>query len=80
MSSTTGNSPASTQTPPAPAPQGGLDRKVLLVAGVVVLGAIMSILDVTVVAVAQNTFQNRFGTDAAGAAWTMTGYTWPWPR
>ena len=47
----------------------------VLVAGVVVLGAIMSILDVTVVAVAQNTFQQEFGTDAAGAAWTATGYT-----
>lgn len=52
-----------------------LDRRVLSVAGVVVLGAIMSILDVTVVSVAQNTFQETFNTDAAGAAWTMTGYT-----
>ncbi|GAC70564.1 DHA2 family efflux MFS transporter permease subunit [Gordonia soli] len=52
-----------------------LDRNVLMVAGVVVLGAIMSILDVTVVSVAQNTFQQEFGTDAAGSAWTMTGYT-----
>ncbi|MFT4043690.1 MAG: DHA2 family efflux MFS transporter permease subunit [Gordonia sp. (in: high G+C Gram-positive bacteria)] len=57
------------------APDTGLDRKVLIVAGVVVLGAIMSILDVTVVSVAQNTFQNTFNTNAAGAAWTMTGYT-----
>ncbi|MFT4127739.1 MAG: DHA2 family efflux MFS transporter permease subunit [Gordonia sp. (in: high G+C Gram-positive bacteria)] len=52
-----------------------LDRRVLVIAGVVVLGAIMSILDVTVVAVAQNTFQQEFNTDAAGAAWTATGYT-----
>ncbi|ANY22107.1 DHA2 family efflux MFS transporter permease subunit [Gordonia terrae] len=56
-------------------PDTKLDRHVLMVAGVVVLGAIMSILDVTVVAVAQNTFQQEFGTDAAGAAWTATGYT-----
>lgn len=39
----------------------------LTVAGVVVLGAIMSILDVTVVSVAQNTFQETFNTNAAGA-------------
>ena len=56
-------------------PDTKLDRDVLLVAGVVVLGAIMSILDVTVVSVAQNTFQEVFNTDAAGSAWTMTGYT-----
>lgn len=56
-------------------PDTKLDRRVLAVAGVVVLGAIMSILDVTVVSVAQNTFQQEFNTDAAGAAWTATGYT-----
>ncbi|MDL9936859.1 DHA2 family efflux MFS transporter permease subunit [Gordonia sp. ABSL1-1] len=56
-------------------PDTKLDRHVIMVAGVVVLGAIMSILDVTVVAVAQNTFMTTFGTDAAGAAWTATGYT-----
>ncbi|MEP9414696.1 DHA2 family efflux MFS transporter permease subunit [Gordonia sp. VNQ95] len=56
-------------------PDTGLDKHVLKIAGVVVLGAIMSILDVTVVSVAQNTFQETFDTDAAGAAWTMTGYT-----
>jgi EmrB/QacA subfamily drug resistance transporter len=59
----------------APPHKTNLDKEVLIVAGVVVLGAIMSILDVTVVSVAQNTFQNEFNTDAAGAAWTMTGYT-----
>ena len=52
-----------------------LDRGVLLVAGVVVLGAIMSILDITVVSVAQPTFQNVFDASPAAAAWTMTGYT-----
>jgi EmrB/QacA subfamily drug resistance transporter len=48
---------------------------VLLVAGVVVLGAIMSILDITVVSVAQPTFQTEFDASPAEAAWTMTGYT-----
>jgi EmrB/QacA subfamily drug resistance transporter len=46
-----------------------------LVAGVVVLGAIMSILDVTVVSVALRTFQETFDATSAQVAWTMTGYT-----
>ncbi|WP_110180905.1 DHA2 family efflux MFS transporter permease subunit [Nocardioides solisilvae] len=52
-----------------------LDARVLLVAGVVVLGGIMSILDVTVVSVALQTFQQEFDATAAQVAWTMTGYT-----
>src|SRR3569623_1287881 len=52
-----------------------LDRRVMLIAGVVVLGAIMSILDITVVAVAQRTFQEQFGKTQAQVAWTATAYT-----
>jgi EmrB/QacA subfamily drug resistance transporter len=52
-----------------------LDKHVLVVAGVVVLGAIMSILDITVVSVALETFQREFDATAADVAWTMTGYT-----
>jgi EmrB/QacA subfamily drug resistance transporter len=52
-----------------------LDKRVMLVAGVVVLGAVMSILDITVVAVAQRTFQDIFGKTQAQVAWTATGYT-----
>ncbi len=52
-----------------------LDKGVLMVAGVVVLGAIMSILDITVVSVALNTFQQEFNATAAEVAWTMTAYT-----
>ncbi len=59
----------------AKAPDTRLDKHVLLVAGVVVLGSIMSILDVTVVAVAQDEFQTVFHTNQAGAAWSMTAYT-----
>jgi EmrB/QacA subfamily drug resistance transporter len=59
----------------AGAPGGRLDRRVMVVAGVVVLGAIMSILDITVVAVAQRTFQDIFGKTQAQVAWTSTGYT-----
>ena len=56
-------------------PKAKLDARVLKVAFVVILGAIMSILDTTVVSVAQNTFQDVFHTSAANTAWTMTGYT-----
>ncbi len=69
------------QSPPQPSsvPPGSasdkLDKDVLLVAGVVVLGAIMSILDITVVSVAQPTFQRVFEASPAQTAWTMTGYT-----
>lgn len=57
-----------------------LDATVLKISAVVVLGAIMSILDVTVVSVALPTFQQVFGTDGvpqtyAAVAWTMTAYT-----
>jgi EmrB/QacA subfamily drug resistance transporter len=54
---------------------GKLDSGVLKVAGVVVLGAIMSILDVTVVSVALPTFQREFHATYATVAWTMTAYT-----
>ncbi|MFY1687800.1 DHA2 family efflux MFS transporter permease subunit [Plantactinospora sp. WMMB782] len=52
-----------------------LDPGVLRVAGVVVLGIIMSILDVTVVSVALPTFQREFDASYATVAWTMTAYT-----
>ena len=52
-----------------------LDARVLKVAGVVVLGAIMSILDITVVSVALPTFQDVFDATYATVAWTMTAYT-----
>jgi len=67
----------STETPtqPPPAASDKLDRGVLVIAGVVVLGAIMSILDITVVSVALQTFQREFDATAAQVAWTMTGYT-----
>jgi EmrB/QacA subfamily drug resistance transporter len=52
-----------------------LDAAVFKIAGVVVLGAIMSILDITVVSVALPTFQREFDATYAQVAWTMTGYT-----
>jgi EmrB/QacA subfamily drug resistance transporter len=52
-----------------------IDGAVLKIAGVIVLGAIMSILDVTVVSVALPTFQSEFNATYAQVAWTMTAYT-----
>ncbi|MGB7817760.1 MAG: DHA2 family efflux MFS transporter permease subunit [Ornithinibacter sp.] len=57
-----------------------IDGAVLKVAGVVVLGAIMSILDITVVNVALPTFQVVFANGGeplpySEVAWTVTGYT-----
>jgi EmrB/QacA subfamily drug resistance transporter len=52
-----------------------LDRGLLMIAGVVVLGAIMSILDVTVVNVAINTLANDFDTNLSTIQWVATGYT-----
>jgi len=67
----------STETPtqPSPAASDKLDRHVLVIAGVVVLGAIMSILDITIVSVALQTFTEVFDATPAQVAWTMTGYT-----
>ena len=47
-------------TNPTAAASTKLDAAVLKIAGVVVLGAIMSILDITVVSVALPTFQTEF--------------------
>ncbi len=58
-----------------------IDGEVLKVAGVVVLGAIMAILDITVVNVALPTFQHVFASGGedevsyATVAWTVTAYT-----
>jgi len=62
--------PAST-----PAPGAALDRQLLAIASVVVLGAIMSILDVTVVNVAINTLAEEFDTTLTTIQWVVTGYT-----
>src|SRR4051794_6406958 len=52
-----------------------LDRELMLVASVVVLGAIMSILDTTVVNVAINTLARDFHTTLPTIQWVATGYT-----
>src|SRR4051794_3945584 len=62
-------------SPSAPAQDTGLDRDLMMVAWVVVLGAIMSILDVTVVNVAINTLAREFETTLPTIQWVATGYT-----
>src|SRR6188508_3795165 len=57
-----------------------IDAAVLKIAGVVVIGAIMSILDITVVNVALPTFQTVFGSPGdpiaySVVAWSVTAYT-----
>ncbi|GAB3875216.1 DHA2 family efflux MFS transporter permease subunit [Terrabacter terrigena] len=69
-------------TPPAsPAYPDKIDAAVLKVAGVIVLGAIMSILDITVVNIALTKFQTVFAEPGgqpllySTVAWTVTAYT-----
>jgi EmrB/QacA subfamily drug resistance transporter len=52
-----------------------LDRGLMAVAWVVVLGAVMSILDVTVVNVAINTLARDFDAPLSTIQWVATGYT-----
>ena len=66
---------SSESVPAAGGQDEGLDRRLLAIASVVVLGAIMSILDTTVVNVAINTLARDFETDLATIQWIVTGYT-----
>jgi MFS transporter, DHA2 family, multidrug resistance protein len=52
-----------------------LGARLLWIAAVCVVGAMPSLLDTTVVAVAQRTFISQFHSTQAIVAWTMTGYT-----
>src|ERR1700750_2348887 len=65
MSSHTSSAPDST----------ALERGLMMVASVVVLGAIMSILDTTVVNVAINTLARDFHTSLTTIQWVATRYT-----
>ena len=69
-----------TQDPSAPQSDDKITPEILKIAGVVVLGMIMSILDITVVNVALPTFQTQLAEDGkeiaySTVAWTVTGYT-----
>ena len=71
MSASASTSPTTSAAPPGV----GLDRELMLVAAVVVLGAVMSILDVTVVNVAITTLAREFDTTLPTIQWVATGYT-----
>ena len=58
----------------APAPAQGLDRRLVTLGAVVVLGAIMSIIDATAVNVATRTLAADFGASIASVQWVLTGY------
>jgi EmrB/QacA subfamily drug resistance transporter len=72
------SAPSATSQPSYP---DKIDGPVLKIAGVVVLGAIMSILDITVVNIALPTFQTVFAESPeqplpySTVAWTVTAYT-----
>jgi EmrB/QacA subfamily drug resistance transporter len=54
--------------------QGGLDSEILALGAVVVLGTIMTILDVTIVNVAIPTLGEEFGASISTIQWVLTGY------
>ena len=70
----TSEDPSLTATTYAPE-RAALDRGLLTVAAVVVLGAVMSIPDTTVVNVAINTLAQDFSTTLPTIQWVVTGYT-----
>jgi len=66
--------------PPTPSAAGGagsekLDRRILAIGSVIVLGAIMAMLDITVVNVAINHLIGEFDTTLNTVQWVATGYT-----
>ena len=58
----------------AVAEEHGIDRATLVLSSVVILGAIMSILDVTIVNVAIDTLSRDFRTSLSTIQWVTTGY------
>jgi EmrB/QacA subfamily drug resistance transporter len=59
----------------APTDPNALDRETMVVAGVVLLGAIMSILDTTIVNVAIDRLSIDFNASLTTIQWVVTGYT-----
>ena len=62
------------QTPTQTSRADRLDREILVLGAVVVLGTIMSILDVTIVNVAVPTLGSDFHASISTIQWVMTGY------
>jgi EmrB/QacA subfamily drug resistance transporter len=61
-------------TATAAPPRAGLERQTLVVAGVVILGALMSILDATIVNVAIDTLSRELDAPLTTIQWVSTGY------
>jgi hypothetical protein len=59
---------------PGEGDSGGLSREILVLAGVVILGTIMTVLDLTVVNVAIPTLASDLGASIPAIQWVMTGY------
>jgi len=66
---------SATPKTPSSAASDGLDRSTWIVAGVVLLGAVMSILDTTVINVAIDRLAIDFKTSLTTIQWVVTGYT-----
>ena len=60
--------------PPVRADDGRLDRELVVPALVIVLGAIMTVLDLTIVNVAIPTLGSDFATSVSTIQWVLTGY------
>src|SRR5439155_25397982 len=58
----------------SPRSDNGLSREILVVGGVIVLGAIMSILDATIINVAIPTLGRGFHASISSIQWVMTAY------
>ena len=63
------------QSPASPADPNALDRGTMIVASVVLLGAVMSILDTTVINVAIDQLAIDFNASLTTIQWVVTGYT-----
>ncbi len=59
---------------PSSCPSDKLDRGILIISSVVVIGAIMSILDTTIVNVALATLSDKLHASLATIQWVATGY------
>src|SRR5438046_4377227 len=70
----TATTTAITAAGPSEGQSDGLSREILVLAGVVILGRIMPVLDLTVVNVAIPTLARDLGASIPAIQWVMTGY------
>ena len=66
--------PSASQTAPASVQSDRLSREILILAAVVILGTIMTVLDLTVVNVAVPTLGSDLGASIPAIQWVLTGY------